>query len=231
MTPEALKDIVESVINQKFQYYHWYLFGAIFISVLIAYFISYLKEKGKNLATKEDIEEITNKVESVKQEYKKEFDLIQKQNDAHFSELKNIKDRYNSKQFEIYNNLWVSLIELKFSADTLWDEATIPKLRNLSKKVAEAQKSIEISSLLLENDDYRELNNLIDKFNDFKVGKTKLIETKYKTDIQMDEYYINEDEIKKMIKLNGKIKKQYESLVINLKQEFKEQIKGNKKGD
>lgn len=215
MTPEALKDIVESVINQKFQYYHWYLFGAIFISVLIAYFISYLKEKSKNLATKEDIQEITSKVESVKNEYKEYFSKF---------------DRYNSKQFEIYNNLWVSLIELKFSADTLWNEATIPKLRNLSKKVAEAQKSIEISSLLLENDDYRELNNLIDKFNDFKVGKTKLIETKYKTDTQMNEYYIDEDEIKKMIKYNGKIKKQYESLVINLKQEFKEQIKGNKKG-
>ena len=30
MTPEALKDIVESVINQKFQYYYLYLFGAIF---------------------------------------------------------------------------------------------------------------------------------------------------------------------------------------------------------
>lgn len=235
MTPEDLQKIINTAIENEFEYYwlYWLIIIAtsIIVSIIATLITSYLKEKGKNLATKEDIQEITSKVESVKQEYKKEFDLIQKQNDAHFSELKNTKDRYNSKQFEIYNNLWVSLIELKFSADTLWDEATIPKLRNLSKKVAEAQKSIEISSLLLENDDYRELNNLIDKFNDFKVGKTKLIETKYKTDIQMDEYYINEDEIKKMIKLNGKIKKQYESLVINLKQEFKEQIKGNKKGD
>lgn len=35
------------------------------------YFPSYMKEKGKNLATKEDIEEITKKIESVKSEFQK----------------------------------------------------------------------------------------------------------------------------------------------------------------
>lgn len=39
------------------------------ISGLIQYIIVYSKEKGKNLATKEDIEEITKKIESVKQSY------------------------------------------------------------------------------------------------------------------------------------------------------------------
>ncbi|MFY4862381.1 hypothetical protein ACOTWK_05850 [Aliarcobacter butzleri] len=74
MTPEALKEIVENVINQKFEYYNFYLLGAIFLSVLIAYFISYFKEKGKNLATKEDIEEITNKLESIKHDYNKQLE-------------------------------------------------------------------------------------------------------------------------------------------------------------
>lgn len=226
MTPEAFKEIVENVINQKFEYYNFYLLGAIVISVLIAYFISYFKEKGKNLATKEDIQEITNKVESVKQEYKKEFDLIQKKNEANFSELKNIKDRYNSKQFEIYNNLWTSLIELKFSADTLWDEANRKNLKDFSKKVAEAQKSIETNSLLLEDTDYGELNELIKKFNNFKFGKASLIEIKYKTDTQMDS--IDVYDINDMIDNNKRIKEQYDELIIILKQKFKEKIKGNR---
>lgn len=35
---------------------------------------SYLKEKSKNLATKEDIEEITNKVESIKHDYNRQLE-------------------------------------------------------------------------------------------------------------------------------------------------------------
>ncbi|MFY4756388.1 hypothetical protein ACOTVZ_02945 [Aliarcobacter butzleri] len=168
-------------------------------------------------------------LESIKQEYKEKFDLIQKSNDAHFSELKNTKDRYNSKQFEIYNNLWVSLIELKFSADDLWDEATKGKLRVFSRKVTEAKKSIETSSLLLENSDYNNLISLIKSFNDFKVGKAKLINTKYKTDIEMDQFNINENSIEYMINQNQQIKESYDDLITKLKQKFKEQIKGNNK--
>ncbi len=39
-----------------------------FVIVYFAYFKSYRSEKGKNLSTKEDIEEITNKIESIKNE-------------------------------------------------------------------------------------------------------------------------------------------------------------------
>lgn len=37
---------------------------------------AYNEEKGKNLATKEDIEDITKKIESIKVEYLKELDNI-----------------------------------------------------------------------------------------------------------------------------------------------------------
>jgi hypothetical protein len=39
---------------------------AIIVSLILLYFRTYAQEKGKNLATKEDIEEITEKVETVK---------------------------------------------------------------------------------------------------------------------------------------------------------------------
>ena len=43
--------------------------GAIGVILLKYYIPSYLAEKGKNLATKEDVEAITRKVESVRHEY------------------------------------------------------------------------------------------------------------------------------------------------------------------
>lgn len=41
------------------------------------YLPSYMDEKGKNLATKEDIEEITRKTEEVQQEFREGFELFQ----------------------------------------------------------------------------------------------------------------------------------------------------------
>ena len=37
---------------------------------------SYMNEKGKNLATKEDIQEITRKTEKVRDEFKQNFELF-----------------------------------------------------------------------------------------------------------------------------------------------------------
>lgn len=228
MTPETLKEIVENIINQKFEYYNFYLLGAVVFSVLIAYFISYFKEKGKNLAKKEDIEKITDKVESVKNEYKKEFDLIKNKNDLYFSELKNNKDRYNSKQFEIYNNLWTSLVELKFSADTLWNTANQRNLKDFSTKVSLAKKSIEISSLLLENNDYENLISLIKSFNDFQFGKGLLLEKiQNKTTLDFKNSLVDDTEISNTIENNRQMKENYDALIIKLKEKFKEQIKGN----
>ena len=88
------------------------------------YFPKYLEEKAKNTAIIEDIKKITSLVEAVKQSYKIDFDKIQKNNDLIFGEIKDTKTRYNSKQFELYNDLWSSLIDLKISANELWSSAT-----------------------------------------------------------------------------------------------------------
>lgn len=95
-----------------------------------------------------DISDITQKVESVKLEHNKKFDEIQ-ENDLFYSEIKSSKERFNAKQFRLYNQLWSSLIDLKISADDLWQSATLLKLRDLSQKFFDAKVSIEKSALLL----------------------------------------------------------------------------------
>ena len=52
---------------------------ALFYGVLVL-IVSYLKNKGKNLATKEDIETITNKIESVRTDYAKKLESIAHEN-------------------------------------------------------------------------------------------------------------------------------------------------------
>lgn len=167
-------------------------------------------------------------LERLKQDYKEKFDLIKNQNDLYFSELKNNKDRYNSKQFEIYNNLWTSLVELKFSADTLWNTANQRNLKDFSTKVSSAKKSIEISSLLLESNDYENLISLIKSFNDFQFGKGLLLEKiQNKTTLDFKNSLVDDTEISNTIENNRQMKENYDALIIKLKEKFKEQIKGN----
>lgn len=55
------------------------LLTAIAVSLLLnKYLPAYLSEKGKNTATKEDIEEITNKVENIKASLSKEEKILEK---------------------------------------------------------------------------------------------------------------------------------------------------------
>ena len=56
-----------------------FLIGLFFAAWLLkSYFPKYLEEKGKNLATKEDIEEITRKIEGVKAEIEENKLIFQK---------------------------------------------------------------------------------------------------------------------------------------------------------
>lgn len=74
MNPEEIKNIVEAVLDQKYNW--WPIVLLILISGIAIYFRSYIAKKGRNTATKEDIAEITTKVEQVKHEYLSKLESI-----------------------------------------------------------------------------------------------------------------------------------------------------------
>ncbi len=66
MTPEQIKELIEKTINGSFKHYWLFLALSVIVGILAALFTSYIKQKGQNLATKQDIAIITLKVEEVK---------------------------------------------------------------------------------------------------------------------------------------------------------------------
>ncbi|GJQ52770.1 MAG: hypothetical protein HKUEN02_16170 [Anaerolineaceae bacterium] len=68
--------------------------------VIKSYLPSYFSKKGENLATKEDIKEITEKVEEIRVEYAKRMHVHEKAFD---------------KEFEVLSELWKALIELRYA--------------------------------------------------------------------------------------------------------------------
>lgn len=77
MTPEEIKQIVEAAVKQELGFIWWhYLLAA--IAVCISFFVgSYLKRKGQDLATRENVEKLTTLVESVKQEIRNSESIAQ----------------------------------------------------------------------------------------------------------------------------------------------------------
>jgi hypothetical protein len=104
MTPEQLQQYVDAALKQRDQFDLVFYPLIIILSIGGAWLISYLREKGKNLATKEDVSEITQKVESIK------TDLAAKQ---HFSQI-----RYE-RELGVYEDLWPKLCDLQAAVISL----------------------------------------------------------------------------------------------------------------
>lgn len=71
------------------------------------YFPFYMEEKAKNLATKEDIEEITRKTEEVQKEFREGFELFS--SDVHFK-----YDFYYKQYSELYCNLYAIVVQSEY---------------------------------------------------------------------------------------------------------------------
>ena len=74
-----------------------------------SYLPSYFKQKGKNLATKEDIGEITHEIEGIKNQYLKSTEVLKSQLErkSHAHQV-----RYEH-EFKVLTDVWDSLIHLR----------------------------------------------------------------------------------------------------------------------
>lgn len=79
----------------------------IFYRLVKNYLPSYFDEKGKNLATKQDIEEITRKTEEVQKEFKEGFELFS-------SDVKFKYDFFYKQYSELYCKLYAIVIQSEY---------------------------------------------------------------------------------------------------------------------
>lgn len=78
------------------------------ISLYVKNFLpSYMNKKGENLATKEDIAEITKKTEEVQKEFKEQFELFS-------SDVKFKYDFYYRQYSELYSKLYAIIVQSEY---------------------------------------------------------------------------------------------------------------------
>lgn len=157
------------------------------------------------------------------QKFQIKFDAIKREKDLLFESLKSASFRYSDTQFSLYNELWRSLCDLKASADDLWEHVTLTKVKSFAKQVKEANEAVEKSALLIEDEHYRRLKEVIDQFSEFRFRKKRLVELRSRRSNSRD---FDDSDIRYTIESNRQRKEEYTELLNDLRKNFKGQISG-----
>ncbi len=201
--------------------------GAILISVggTSAIVIGLAKWFGDRLANKlleKDKAKYREELEGLKTKYQTELETKK----TELEKSKSIFLRYSEHQFNLYNELWKSLCDLNHIGEVLWERAEIQKVKDFSKQLKTTKLTVEKSALLIEDNHYKDLIKILDNFGKFEFGKMTLISLRNRQAHELENYGVNEVEIRRVIDQNRKTKQEFVSLVDNLATEFKRQIKG-----
>jgi hypothetical protein len=157
--------------------------------------------------------------------YKKKIEHdFEKKLEIYKSELEIIKAtalKYNDKQFELYLDLWKNLQELKFASIDLWNIANLNNLKKFDSALRKTHRQIETTSILLEENHYVELNEIIKNLQEFDTGKEKLIAARRER--------AEEWEIHMLIESNRQRKDRCLEIIETMKDSIRNTIKGQKK--
>ena len=153
--------------------------------------------------------------QKIKASFQKDINEYQSKLDI----LKQTTLRYSDKQFELYSILWSSLHDLKVLADDLWIQASPRNMESFVRQLRKTKIEIEKASLFIEDTHYVRLANTLKQFGNYQIGKSLLID--YRRQNGYDDF-----EITQMIERNGHLKSEYEELISEVKQDLRNQIKG-----
>lgn len=130
---------------------------------------------------------------------------------------------YSQSQFELYNSLWMQLVNTRRMADELWKDADPQRLPSFADQISQTKYVIEMNMLLIEQDHYNQLIKLMEEFENFKVGKQTVIELRKSS---VDDILANIQDVSRMISVNRECKERYDELVSRIGESFRKQIHG-----
>jgi hypothetical protein len=114
-------------------------------------------------------------LEQDKLRYTSELEQIKNQLTAFREKNQFVFSLYFEGQFKIYNDLWVALVELQHRVDQLWEEASPRNLKEFIGALQAAKRQIQNSALLVEPAHYVEIIEALKEFEDYRVGKERLV--------------------------------------------------------
>ncbi len=191
--------------------------------------IEKIETSGPPQGTKE-LEELSQKISHIEQalsgEVKKiteEINQIKAQNEVLTGFVKESQRAYLPEQFDLYNGLWVSLVELKTIVGELWEFPSREKAKKLAKQVLETRKMLEQSAIFIPEKLFNELTNIINEFENIQFGKLSLIKLR---NVSVKNKDFAEKDLKSGLESNISIKDKFFETLEEFKQFIKKQVLG-----
>ena len=159
-------------------------------------------------------------LEQDKLRYSSELEKIKNELKSETEKRNFVFSLYFEGQFKLYNDLWVSLSELQDGVELLWSKANSRNLRNFITVLSKAKKQIRSSALLIEPDHYKEIMEVINNLECYRIGKEKLINSRRNIE------NVSEWEIQEIIEQNRNNRDRIILFVDHMLNKMREQIGG-----
>lgn len=98
--------------------------------------------------------------------------------------LTNPRQDFAKSQFESYSDVWKSLQALRLAGDDLWAKATGDNLIQFAKQLRTTTRVTREGEIFFEPTDRQQLLDVLGAFEDFQIGKQRLVDFRSKLDIE-----------------------------------------------
>ena len=122
---------------------------------------------------------------------------------------------FNPAQFETYRAVWNALCDLQASADTLWEEVDLERVRQFAEQRRETKYMVRRNAVLLEQGHLDDLEKLFDAFWHFRMGKGMLGQM-----MEKGEWAYDREKAEQQIDQNRHYKERYDELLESIRRSF-----------
>jgi len=175
MTPDDVKQLVETTVNNEANYAWIYLLLSGVIALIVSFLMNFVREKSKNLATRQDIEFITSKIEQVKADVQNNQEVLRLKRELKYNALLHsleILDAHLSnfiifKDGPSIDRQFSTASEARQCHNSLILTCENPELVDLFLKIMFAESGMNMSQVNTLFDDLNAYRNLVRKELEF----------------------------------------------------------------
>ncbi len=156
---------------------------------------------------------------------------VKAQHSIELSELKASLDvvsaqkiRNSDARFNLYRDVWTKLQDLCSSGDKLWIRASPFNLETFGNSLSAARSSLSNGRLILKEEHFQSLSELLGEFEQYSIGKSRLIDLRSKPEFQSAVDNFGEDDIRDQIRENHSTKDRYAATLEEVLTEFRVQL-------
>lgn len=134
------------------------------------------------------------------------------------------RHRISEAQFRLFTEVWGNLQDLYTMGQRLWERATETNVVAFAEALRKARSAADRGRLILPERHYQDLRALFETFENYQIGKLRLIEFRSHDELKEHYGYSSEDSIRDQVRANADAKKKYERTLGEIVDAFREEL-------